>query len=294
MILSTPVAHLICLGLVALDLIARAWRIEWYVRGLGHPVSFWEAFTANAFGEAACAVTPLRLGGEPARLAGLLRSRIPAPAALVAISVEILAAWPVIVGFGVWLGWRYAPEWWAQAGPALTRSARHSVEWMIVIGLLTLAAWILVRRRFPRHQSRLRRSARRMMVYWRRTPRWAVAASLPCTAINVVTRVAVLPVLVLTLPDHPPLGPVLLGSFALLYSQLILPTPSGVGAVELGFLAGAAGDLGDDAGRLLLAWRFYTSGAGVLLGAALAVRYYGWETVRRLLRPVPRTPAPLD
>jgi uncharacterized membrane protein YbhN (UPF0104 family) len=133
-----------------------------------------------------------------------------------------------------------------------------------------------------------------MMVYWRRTPRWAVAASLPCTAINVVTRVAVLPVLVLTLPDHPPLGPVLLGSFALLYSQLILPTPSGVGAVELGFLAGAAGDLGDDAGRLLLAWRFYTSGAGVLLGAALAVRYYGWETVRRLLRPVPRTPAPLD
>jgi uncharacterized membrane protein YbhN (UPF0104 family) len=288
---STPAAHLICLGLVAIDLIVRAWRIEWYLRGLGHPVSFWDAFVANAFGEAACAVTPLRLGGEPARLAGLLRTRVPAPAALVAISVEILAAWPVIVGFGAWVGWRYAPEWWDQAGPALTRSARHSVEWMVVIGLLTLAAWILVRRRFPRHQSRLRRSARRMMVYWRRTPRWAVAASLPCTAINVVARVAILPVLVMTLPDHPPLGPVLLGSFALLYSQLILPTPSGVGAVELGFLAGAAGDLGDDAGRLLVAWRLYTSFAGVALGAVLAVRYFGWESVRRLLRPAPRPPA---
>jgi uncharacterized membrane protein YbhN (UPF0104 family) len=292
MILSTPVANLICLGLVAGDLIVRAWRIQWYVRGLGVPVSFWDAFVANAFGEAACAVTPLRLGGEPARLAGLLRTRVPAPAALVAISVEILAAWPIVVGIGIWLGWRYAPEWWEQAGPALTRSARHSVEWMVVIGLLTLAAWILVRRRFPRHQSRLRRSARRMLVYWRRTPSWSVLASFPCTAGNVVARVAILPVLVLTLHDQPPLGPVLLGSFALLYSQLILPTPSGVGAVELGFLAGAAGDLGDDAGRLLVIWRLYTSGIGVVLGAILAVRYFGWESVRRMLKPEPRLPGP--
>ncbi len=58
----------------------------------------------------------------------------------------------------------------------------------------------------------------------------------------------------------------LVGSFALLYSQLLLPTPSGAGAVELGFLGGAAGDLGDRAGWLLLAWRFYTNGAGVVLG----------------------------
>jgi hypothetical protein len=33
---------------------------------------------------------------------------------------------------------------------------------------------------------------------------------------------------------------------------------------------------------LLLAWRFYTSGVGVVLGVALAVRLYGWATVRRL------------
>jgi uncharacterized membrane protein YbhN (UPF0104 family) len=120
-----------------------------------------------------------------------------------------------------------------------------------------------------------------MMVYWRRTPRWAVLASIPCSALNVATRVAVLPVLVLTLPDHPPLGPVILGSFALLYSQLVLPTPSGVGAVDLGFLAGAAGDLGDEAGRLLVIWRLYTSGIGIVLGAVLALRYFGWEPVRR-------------
>ncbi|MFL5401729.1 MAG: hypothetical protein ACJ8BF_02815, partial [Gemmatimonadales bacterium] len=73
-------------------------------------------------------------------------------------------------------------------------------------------------------------------------------------------------------------------SFALLYSQLILPTPSGAGAVELGFLGGAAGDLGDSEGWLLLAWRFYTNGFGVLLGVWLAARIYGWPALRHLVQ----------
>ena len=90
--------------------------------------------------------------------------------------------------------------------------------------------------------------------------------------LNLATRVAILPVLALTLPSPPAMGPLALGSFALLYSQLVLPTPSGAGAVELGFLGGAAGDLGTGEGWLLLAWRFYTNGIGVILGVALAAR----------------------
>jgi uncharacterized membrane protein YbhN (UPF0104 family) len=94
--------------------------------------------------------------------------------------------------------------------------------------------------------------------------------------------VAILPVLALTLPNPPSLGPLAVGSFALLYSQLVLPTPSGAGAVELGFLGGAAGDLGGSEGWLLLLWRFYTNGIGVILGVALASRIYGWPALRRL------------
>ena len=56
------------------------------------------------------------------------------------------------------------------------------------------------------------------------------------------------------------------------------------GAVELGFLGGAAGDLGSRAGWLLLAWRFYTNGVGVILGVILAARIYGWPALRRLPR----------
>ena len=55
------------------------------------------------------------------------------------------------------------------------------------------------------------------------------------TLVNLGARVAILPVLVSTLPDPPPLGAVTMASFALLYSQLILPTPSGAGAVAVAF-----------------------------------------------------------
>ena len=85
-------ATLVCMALVVIDLFARAWRIQWIVQGLGHPIGFWDSFVLNAFGDAACALTPLRIGGEPARLAGMLRSRVPPTAAFVAISLEVLAA----------------------------------------------------------------------------------------------------------------------------------------------------------------------------------------------------------
>src|SRR5215207_2251703 len=116
-------ATLLCIALVLIDLLVRAWRIQWIVRGLGHRIRFWDSLVLNAYGDAACALTPLRIGGEPARLAGMLRSRVPATAAFVAISLEVLAAWPVIIVAAGWLTWRSAPAWWLLAGPRLAAAA---------------------------------------------------------------------------------------------------------------------------------------------------------------------------
>jgi uncharacterized membrane protein YbhN (UPF0104 family) len=282
----TPLqAHLICIGLVAADLVARAWRIQWIVQGLGYHMSFKDTFILNAFGDAACALTPLRIGGEPARLAGMLRSGVPATAAFVGISLEVLAAWPVILLAMGWLAWQYAPAWWLSAGPRLGAAAREAWPWVILVAVVSLIAWIYARRVASPISRHLRRPVRRALVYWRRMPRWPLVASVPMSLINLVTRVAILPVLALTLPNPPALGPMMVGSFALLYSQLLLPTPSGAGAVELGFLGGAAGDLGSDQGWLLLAWRFYTNGVGVVLGVWLAAKIYGWPALRKLVRP---------
>jgi len=279
----TPVeAQLMCVGLVAADLLARAWRIQWIVRGLGHRMTLWDSFVLNAFGDAACALTPLRIGGEPARLAGMLRTRVPATAAFVAISLEVLAAWPVIIVAAGWLIWRYVPAWWLLAGPRLSAAAASAWPWVVVVVVASVVAWRAASRVASPAARQLRRPVKRALVYWRRMPRWPLVASLPLSFINLATRVAILPVLALTLPNPPAMGPLALGSFALLYSQLVLPTPSGAGAVELGFLGGAAGDLGGGEGWLLLVWRFYTNGIGVLLGVVLAARIYGWPELRHL------------
>ncbi|MEP7176974.1 MAG: lysylphosphatidylglycerol synthase domain-containing protein, partial [Gemmatimonadales bacterium] len=262
---------------------ALLWRIQWIVQGLGHRMSLRESFVLNAFGDAACALTPLRIGGEPARLAGMLRSRVPAAAAFVGISFEVLAAWPVIIVAAGWLVWRYAPAWWLDAGPRLATAAASAWPWLVVVGVASVLAWRAARKVTSPAARQLRRPIRRAMVYWRRMPRWPLVASAPMSFINLASRVAILPVLALTLPSPPAMGPLALGSFALLYSQLVLPTPSGAGAVELGFLGGAAGDLGNGGGWMLVAWRFYTNGIGVLLGVALAAHIYGWPALRHLV-----------
>lgn len=283
-------AHLVCVALVAADLLARTWRIQWFVRGLGHRLTARQAFTLNAWGDAACALTPLRFGGEPARLAGMLRSRVPATAAFVAIGFEVLAAWPVILVVAGALAWRFAPEWWAAAGPMLAATARRMRVWFVLVVLVSALAWVAGRQLARAFAHQVRRPIARVRVYWRRMPLWPLVASVPCTLVNIVARVAILPVLALTLPHPPPLGPAALGSFALLYSQLVLPTPSGAGAVELGFLGGAAGDLGES-GWLLLAWRFYSNGVGVVLGVWLAAHELGWPAVKELIRRIGRREA---
>ena len=171
----------------------------------------------------------------------MLRSKVPATAAFVAISLEVIAAWPVIIVIAGWLVWQYAPAWWSLAGPRLEWAAAGAWPWILLVAIASLFAWNAARRVASPATRHLRRPIRRALVYWRRMPRWPLVASIPMTLINLVTRVAILPVLALTLADPPAMGPLVLGSFALLYSQLILPTPSGAGAVELGFLGGAAG-----------------------------------------------------
>lgn len=288
----TPLeAHLACLALVAADVVARSWRIQILARGLDYPMRFREAASVNLVGDAACALTPLRIGGEPARLALMLRARLPATAAFVAITYEVLAAWPVIIAIGALIAWRHLPGWWAAVGGRLLAAAGNGWPWALGVLVLTMLAWVWVRRRAPGAVHHLRRPVRRALVHWRRMRAWPLVLTAPLTAVNVVSRVAILPILASTLPFHVPTGTLLVGSFTLLYSQLILPTPSGLGVVDLGFLAGAAGDLGGAEPRLLLWWRFYTSGAGAVAGVWIGIRLFGWRALRAL---IPGRAAPGD
>ena len=87
------------------------------------------------------------------------------------------------------------------------------------------------------------------------------------------------------LPRPPELDTLVLGSFTLLYGQLFLPTPAGAGVVEAGFLAGASGELGGSAVRLLFWWRVYSAGVGVAAGVLFGIPRYGVRPLLRALRP---------
>jgi uncharacterized membrane protein YbhN (UPF0104 family) len=205
-------------------------------------------------------------------------------AAIVGITLEAVLSRLVLIAVASWLIWQYAPEWWQTAGPGLRAAAADAWPWLLIALLIGLIIWGYTRRLVSPPTQRLRRPMRRVLVYLRRMPRWPLVASIPLSAFAIATRIAILPVLALTLPHPPALSPVIFGSFALLYSQMVLPTPSGAGVVEMGFLGGAAGELGAEEGWILLAWRFYTNGIGVLLGVWLAASIYGWPFLRKLLR----------
>ena len=292
--MSPVAAHVIGLGLVILDFLIRAWRIQWIMKGLGFHLRLRDAFVANAFGDAANALTPMRLGGEPARVAGLMRTGARTTAILVGVTVEAVISRLALIAVAAWLIWEYAPAWWVTAGPGLQAAASNAWPWIVLVLIAGIFLWRYTQRAVSPATRRLRRPIRRVLVYLRRMPRWPLVGSLVVSVLPIATRIAILPVLALTLPSPPPLGPVIFGSFALLYSQMVLPTPSGAGVVEFGFLGGAAGQLGEGQGWILLAWRFYTNGLGVLLGVWLALSIYGWPVLKRVLRgkAVPLTEQP--
>lgn len=284
MSLSLVEAHLICLVLVLGDLVARGYRQRWYLRGLGRELSFADALNATAWGDAAAGLTPLRFGGEAAKFTGLLRGKIPAGLAVVALGLEAAVTYPLVALVGLWLAWRFAPSWWSQVEPMVSQAVTAGWPWLVGVLVITVLAIGCGVRWRDALKGRIDQPTLRVGDLLRRTPLQPILLGALISLYNILARTAVLPLLALTLPQHPPIGILLLGSFALLYSQLILPTPAGVGAVDLGFLAGVAGNLGSGAPGLLVAWRFYTVGVGVALGVVLAVRAFGWAALRRLMK----------
>jgi len=286
--LSPAAAHLACLGLVGADLAARTVRLRALAAGLQHPITCRESLVVNLLADAGSALTPLRLGGEPVRLLGLLKAGVPAIAAFSVMGIEALITWPLTLLAGLGLAAAFAPTWLELALPGFTRELGRLVLPLAMVLVLSGIAAAIGWQWLQAAGHRSRRSIRRLRVYWRRMPPGTLLAAVPLTLVNVATRTALLPVLALAAPDPPPTGVVLVGSFALVYGQLFLPTPAGVGAVELGFLAGAAGEFGFREAALLGWWRFYSVGLTALLGSAAGLRWFGWGPLRRVYRRLAR------
>lgn len=276
-------AHLLCFAIVSLDILGRGLRLRWYLRGLGTELPFSHALTATLWGDSAAGLTPLRFGGEAAKFAGLIRGGVRPGTALLALGLEAVVTYPLVFLFGFWLALSYAPSWWTEAKPLLNQAIVVGWPWLLgIIVLALLGTWAALR--WHRRQAHAEgENAGSLRAAVNQVPRWVILVGIPLSFYNILGRTLVLPLLASTLPEHPPFGVMMLGSFALLYSQLLLPMPAGVGAVDFGFLAGVAGNLGPARAGLLVAWRFYTVGFGAILGAISAVHTIGWAALRRLV-----------
>ena len=86
--MSFPLACALCAALLAVDLLARSLRLHWLLRGAGYRLPVPSLSASILFGDAAAAVTPMRLGGEPARWLGLLSAGVPAGAAVADLELQ--------------------------------------------------------------------------------------------------------------------------------------------------------------------------------------------------------------
>lgn len=268
-------AHATCAALLACDLLARCLRLRLLTGGAGHPLRMGDALRTNLLADTGAALSPMRLAGEPARIVGMSLAGVPMPRTLATITWEVIVAWPLLVVTAALLTAVAAPAWWATAAPVLLDRLAAMGPVLIggVVALLVAAYWV---GRWCRQRGQATCFLRHSGTIWRRMPPGPVLVSIPLTLINMGARTALLPALLLARPDAPEAAVVWYGSFLLTYGQLFLPTPAGVGAVEVGFLGGTVGALEGDV-ALLLAWRWWSTGVPILLG--LAVGWRAWGTL---------------
>ena len=289
-------AHSLCIACLLVDGAARAWRLRVLVGALGGTVGFLDALWANLVEDAAAALTPMRLAGLPARAVVLRRAGVGTGITLLASVAESALMYPVVLATGTALALAFAPDWWRGVAPQVARTSVDAGRWLALALALGVVAWIAVRRHLPR----VHRSARLTLAdAWREMRRAGAAAlgvNVALTLASIAARLAILPILTRTVVPSPALGAVTFSSFVLLYGQLLLPMPSGAGAVEIGFLAGGAGVAGTAASRLLLPWRLYTAliavGAGLLV--VVASTAYSLSRRQSAARPHPLTRWPSD
>ena len=276
--------HATCIALVAINLVVRTWRTQVIFRGLGARVRFVDVATANLAGDTAAALTPMRIGGLPAQVAFFQRIGTKPQVSVPVLLVESVLLYPVLAVVGGALALAAGLEWLE-----LLKSAGSTAGRVLqTIGGLFVVGWLLmlIARRAAPGKSRMLGRSMRDGVGLARSMGWATALlTVPLTVVDVASRLALLPILAMNVPGAPPTDVLAMASFAMLYGQIAMPTPGGAGIVDLGLMSGAAGNLGLEAGAIVMWWRVYTAGLHMLLCVpALVWRLSGRVRRARLLR----------
>ena len=277
-------AHLMALGAVTFELTLRSAKIALSARACGIPLHFGTAARATLAGDFATAITPARVGAEPARYFVLREAGVPAAKALLVLFLELfieLVSLVIIAGLLL----SFLP-----ASGALKGVAAMVGTYATVILGLGFGAWLVSRRRAAGPPPGWARTIGLGAGVWRRIQvslrhlrasvdalRHArpsmMAASLACSVLHITGRLMILPIIIASLGAKVSLTSLVLWPLVLLYGGALIPAPAGGGAMEFGFSAIMKDVLPPDImAASLIWWRFYSYYVYVLLGAFAAGR----------------------
>jgi uncharacterized membrane protein YbhN (UPF0104 family) len=277
-------AHLMALGAVTFELTLRSAKIALSARACGIPLAFGTAARATLGGDFATAITPARVGAEPARFLVLREARVPTSRALLVLFLELfIELLSLVLIASVLL--LVLPATGALKGVAAMVGGYATV----VLGL-GAGAWGLARRRTHGPPPAWARALGIGAGFWRRIQlslrhlrdsvdavRHArpsmMAASLACSVAHICGRLMTLPIIIYALGADVPLTSLILWPLVLLYGGALIPAPAGGGAMEFGFSHIMRDILPLDVmAAALIWWRFYSYYIYVLLGAFAAGR----------------------
>jgi uncharacterized membrane protein YbhN (UPF0104 family) len=295
-------AHLGALALVVADILIRAVRLRVLLGRASGPavdspaqtVRFIPAVRVNAYGDAACAVTPGRVGGDPARFFALRGTGVATPPAVVALAVEHVVDMSLAILVALTAAALLGASGFAGVGDLVGRLVSSQARpWLIAVAALMVLAAVFAFRLRHRFPPVVTTTMRETIRHARTLSLGRLLATIGLTAASMLARVSVLPVLLAgytTIQD--PLG-AFIGSFALIYAQLLLPTPAGAGGVELGFVVGFAPLLTTaEVATFLVAWRAYSLVIPAGLGAVLFAQELAAKTRAARLPPTTQAAPP--
>lgn len=261
-------AHLLALAAMTVEMGGRAARIRLLAGALDVPLRFWTALRCQFAADAAGAVTPSKVGADPAKLwiMGADGASLGSRGAVILGEMAWEASVLLVVALGLAL---FAPIHRAVPLAILSYAGMVFVLATLAIWAARSAGsdppgWWTTLRLTPARWRSLQEQGRAFIEHAGDLKRvsWSVNLGLlASTVAHMAARILVLAALVQGWTGIPEGGltPLILWPFALLYLGTLLPPPGGGGVLEVSFASALGGILGPSVlPAALLWWRVYT------------------------------------
>ncbi len=285
-------AHLVALGGAVGEVTLRAFKLTWSAKALEIPLSVATAYRVCLGGDFGASVTPSRSGAEPARFLIMAEAKTPLGGIVMVLWAEIVLEVLSLATVALLIAMLFPGS-----DRAVTSVLLVIATYAMTVLALSLLGLVLSRKNAngppPKWASRIRlnsgrwrviqkalRQLRTSVAALRHAKRGWVLASFMASVFHVISRLAILPGLVLFVAPQTPVAPLVAWPLAMQYGAAVVPAPGGGGAVELVFKQ-TLGDVipAEIFGASLVWWRFYTIYLYILVGALVA-----GGTVMRALR----------